>query len=261
MGYEVRAMSFGEILDVGFRLLRDNFALLVGIPAVIYIPLSVATSWFSANPQAATSGFAIGIGLVAILLFTVGSPIVSAAVTYAVGQIYLDRAVTFNESFGVGFSILLPLVGTTLLYFLAVFVGLLLFVIPGVYLGLALMLVWQIMVLERVFGVAALKRSRELMRGNLLRGFGVLFIGGLIVGVISSVLQLVLGFIPLLGPIGAGLAEAAGGAYTTAIAVVLYFDIRCRKEAFDLEHLAQMVEARGASGMIAGAGQGGPLVR
>jgi len=28
--------------------------------------------------------------------------------------------------------------------------------------------------------------------------------------------------------------------------VVMYFDIRCRKEAFDLEHLASLVDARGA---------------
>jgi hypothetical protein len=29
--------------------------------------------------------------------------------------------------------------------------------------------------------------------------------------------------------------------------VVLYFDIRCRKEAFDIQHLAQLVQAEGAA--------------
>ena len=33
-------------------------------------------------------------------------------------------------------------------------------------------------------------------------------------------------------------------AFMFATAVVLYFDIRCRLESFDLEHLARMVEGR-----------------
>jgi hypothetical protein len=34
--------------------------------------------------------------------------------------------------------------------------------------------------------------------------------------------------------------------FQTAVAVVLYFDLRCRKENFDLEHLAQLVEGAAA---------------
>ena len=32
----------------------------------------------------------------------------------------------------------------------------------------------------------------------------------------------------------------------SAVIVVLYFDIRCREEAFDLEHLAGLVEEEAA---------------
>jgi hypothetical protein len=96
-------------------------------------------------------------------------------------------------------------------------------------------------VLEGQFGARAMRRSRALMRGNLLRGFGVLAMSLLIVGVVSGVLQVALGFLPYLGTLGSSLAQAAGAAYNTAVSVVLYFDIRCRKEAFDLEHLARTV--------------------
>ena len=41
MAYEIRAMSFAEVLDTGFRLIRDHFALLVGIGLVLYAPLAV----------------------------------------------------------------------------------------------------------------------------------------------------------------------------------------------------------------------------
>jgi hypothetical protein len=37
--------------------------------------------------------------------------------------------------------------------------------------------------------------------------------------------------------------QAVGFAFTTAAIVVLYFDLRCRAENYDLELLAQQVEA------------------
>ena len=42
MRYEVREMSFAEILDTGFRLLRDHYVLLVGIAAALNLPLAIA---------------------------------------------------------------------------------------------------------------------------------------------------------------------------------------------------------------------------
>ena len=53
-----------------------------------------------------------------------------------------------------------------------------------------------------------------------------------------SPLRMTLGLGALLG----SLAEAVGVAFASAVSVVFYFDIRCRKEAFDLEHLAGLVE-------------------
>ena len=58
--------------------------------------------------------------------------------------------------------------------------------------------------------------------------------------------SLVFSFVPMVGPVFSGLASAVGTAYVSAVIVVLYFDVRCRKEAFDLEHLAQLVAAQPA---------------
>src|SRR5437879_8335379 len=142
---------------------------------------------------------------------------------------------------------LLPIVGTSLLVGICVMLGFVLLVIPGVYLFLSFLLVWQVMVLERRYGVTAMRRSRELMRGSLVRGLGITLAGAIIVSVVGGAIGLVVGHIPLLGPIGEGLARAAGVAYTSAVAVVLYFDICCRKEAFDLEHLARLVAGSAGS--------------
>ena len=116
---------------------------------------------------------------------------------------------------------------------------------------LAFILLWQVMVLERLFGTAAMRRSHELMKGNKGRALGILFVSGVVIAVLSTALQLLFSFVPLLGPIGSAAAQAVGNVYTTAISVVLYFDIRCRKEAFDLEHLARLVQGRtGEAGSV-----------
>src|SRR5262249_21770865 len=159
---------------------------------------------------------------------------------------YLGRPPTMREALRRAFGILLPLTGTMLLLWL-VMAGLgALFVVPALalrflaladraipllllgvalvavaYVGLGFMLATQVMVLEQAFGVAALRRSAGLMRGNLLRGGGVAFLGAIIVGVVSGVLQLALYFTPLVGPVGSGLAHAAATAYTSAVLVVL----------------------------------------
>ena len=247
MNYEIRAMSFAEIMDVGFRIVSRHFGLIVGISAALYVPTAIlgtlvtphaipgADPWTSIS--AGRLGLVIGLGLYAIIV----SPIVSAAITFAIGEIYLGRNASIGQSLRVGASMLIPIVGTSILVGLCVILGFVLLVIPGVYLLLAFLLVWQVMVLEQRYGVAAMGRSRELMRGNLFRGLGIILAGAIIVSVVGSAIGLVVGHVPLIGPIGEGVARAAGAAYTSAVAVVLYFDIRCRKEAFDLEHLARLV--------------------
>lgn len=250
MRYEIRAMSFGEILDTGFQLLRNHFGLLVGLSLVLYAPVALLSLLLAASAQ---SGEAPSVPIALFGMLPLGltilivAPIVSAANTYAIGRLYLGEAVGFGDAWRTAVELMLPLVGTSLLSMLAIGVGLVLLIVPGIYLILAFILLWQVMVLERVFGVTALRRSHELMKGNKARALGVLFVSGVVVAVLSTALQLVFTFVPLLGPVASAAAQALGNVYTSAISVVLYFDIRCRKEAFDLDHLARLVQGRSAA--------------
>lgn len=246
MSYEIRAMSFGEILDTGFRLVRNHFALFIGIGATLYVPLAFAgyainqsMGLAAGSPEAAMKAglAAMGLGLVMAAL----SPIATAAITHAIAESYLGRRASFGEALRVALSILLPLMGTFLLYLLAVMGGFLVLVIPGIYLMLAFMLVTQIMVIERRFGTRALGRSRALMKGHLLRGFGIFLVAFLLMSVLQTGVDLVLRPLPLVHAVGSGLIQAVGFAFYSSLGVLLYFDIRCRDEAFDLEHLSRVV--------------------
>ena len=80
MGYEIRAMSLGEILDAGLWLLRDHGRVLVGAAAVLHVPMALLlTAW----PQrSAGAPWLIAAPPMVVMLLVV-VPLVRAAVTWA----------------------------------------------------------------------------------------------------------------------------------------------------------------------------------
>ena len=247
MDYEIRALSFGEILDTAFRLVRNHPKTLIGISLLLYLPYAVVAGFFTDEQMLAQlSSSAVMVMVLSALALMVISPIVSAAITHAVGEIYLGRPAGIRESLGVGWSVLLPLIGTTILLSLIVMGGFLLLVIPGIILMLAYSVVNPVMILERYFGLAALRRSQTLTKGHRMRALGLMMVAGIIMVVLTSGFEIMMAFIPFVGSVGSGIAQSIGMAFYSAVYVVFYFDLRCRQEAFDLEHLAQLVENQGS---------------
>lgn len=240
MRYEIRAMDFGEILDTGFRLLRDHVLLLLGIGLTFALPFNLALAMIDQQPGAAQIAGVVGLFLVAL----VAGPIANAATIFALGEVYLGRAVTIAGSLREALRVMLPLIGTGFLAVLAMMLGFVLLVLPMIYLMFAFVLVYQVVVIERTYALAALRRSRDLMRGNFGRAFG-LFV---VVSILYMVVSLAAGMLAIAGPIVAVAANSLTGAilagFQAAVLLVFYFDIRCRKEAFDVDHLAALVEAR-----------------
>ncbi len=266
MTYDIRPLSFGEILDRSFRVYLDNFAVLFGISAVVLIPAGILLS----------SGFLIGNGPATILDFLfliVAAPAMHAALTVGVAEAYLGRPVTIAEAYQTIRPIFLPFIGTYFLLALvfifpaALFGGLLgflnsfsgvIFVLAliagatiGIYFLVCCALVGPVMIVERRFGMAALKRSRELMLGSWWLTIGILITAGLIANVPAGALKFVWGFIPVLGVILTAATQAAASAYSMIALMIYYFDRRCRTEEFDLRLLAEQIRAQ--SGPISAA--------
>jgi len=71
----------------------------------------------------------------------------------------------YDQIFVEGFKRLLPSLLVLFLYAIIVIVGLLVFIIPGIYLAIRYSLSWPVVVLENKRGFNALKRSKELTTG------------------------------------------------------------------------------------------------
>jgi hypothetical protein len=265
MTYDIRPLSFGEILDRAFRVYLDNFVVLFGISAVVMIPAGILL----ATAPLVGTGVATALNLI---FLSIAAPLMQAALTVGVAEAYLGRPITIGEAYRSTRPILLPLLGTYLLMAL-------LFVIPGVVVGLTYLvspvlfafamlafvvvifyfigcwsLVGPVVVVERHFGMSGLRRSRELVLGSWWLTLGILLTAGLIANVPSGALRFVWAFIPVIGVILTAATQAVSSTYSAVAFVIYYFDRRCRTEDFDLRLLAEQVRAQGATSMATAPG-------
>jgi hypothetical protein len=127
-------------------------------------------------------------------------------------------------------------VGVILLTALAVVVGFVCLIVPGIYLTVALYFGAQAVVAEDRRPLAAIHRSRELVRGQWFRVFGI--------GVVFSIMIAVLGEIASIGfraaadsadrqvfqLVGSMLFAVITIAFTALAATLVFFDLRVRSE-------------------------------
>jgi hypothetical protein len=141
----------------------------------------------------------------------------------------------------------------TVLGTLLAVLGLLFFIVPGVYLYVAFAVAVPVLLTEGVKGRKALGRSRRLVKGRWWGTFGVVVLGAILVGIVEAALVGLAAVFttidtadPTLGSflVNTGatvLASLIATPFAAAFVVVLYFDLRVRKEAFDLQLLAQQI--------------------
>jgi hypothetical protein len=203
-------------------------------------------------------------------------PLATGALTCAVGMRYLNEPASIGRAYRRILPIFFKYLGTTMLSGLVIGLTFLGFLLPGIFLvvsgnmiagSLALVagaplsmvfgyrfMTWffataSVVCIERLGGTAAMGRSRFLVKGFGWRVFGLLFLVGLLQGTMMMPISMSGQFIlPRLTESMAlqftisTLAEQALAMvitpYFSAVLVLLYYDLRIRKEAYDLELLA-----------------------
>jgi hypothetical protein len=242
----LRPLSLGEILDVSFSLYRNAFGPLVviavvtsGLPQIVSVYLDAAGGPLE-NPL-----FWLGNSLLGLMLGTIGV----GATTFIISERYLGRSIPAGAAFGRATPYFGRLLVLSILAGLAIMVGALLLVVPGLIIASGVLLAVPALVLESLpSGGRALSRSWELTRGLRAKGFLTVCVAILLL-VIPTV---AIGFIAaMFGGAGAEAGETSPALtaaavvlatiispYVYVVITVLYYDARVRKEAFDLEMLA-----------------------
>jgi hypothetical protein len=239
MTYNIRPLSFVEILDSAFSIFRDNFVLLAGISAVVLLPVElIMAAGFGGHP---------GLSIVGVLLTLIFEPVMAVAFTTAVASVYLDRPVTIADAYRSVGKVFTPVIGTLLLMDILLFLGALALIVPAIYFAICWSLVFPVMIVEHRFGMTGLRRSRQLVSGVWWKTLGVLLVALLIARVPALVLNMIWSFIPVLGSLLTATTTSIAAAYSLVVVVTYYFDRRCRIEDFDLRLLAEQIRAEGAT--------------
>lgn len=107
----------------------------------------------------------------------------------------------------------------------------------------------QAIVVENLGGIAGLRRSWQLVRGTFLRVVGIYILMSILIGLLTSgptyVLQIAVSLLPnfvvatILNQVIVAVITLLVQPLQFAILTLLYFDLRIRKEGYDLELRAQ----------------------
>jgi hypothetical protein len=274
----LRPLGIGEVLDVAIKLYRRSFVELVKAVAVVTVPVQILVGVLQESITATSDSFtetdrfgnttSVDAGqlwtlLAAFLGVTVltllASQIASAASFRLVAGSYLDERSTWRESLRFAAERLRSLVWLAFLAGLLTVLGFLACVIPGIYLYGAWSVAVPVLVLEDVRGRRALGRSKALVKGRWWPTAVALLLSSMLTGVVAGGLQalLTLPFDAIFhselltivtGTIGAAGAGVLTTPFTAAVVVVIYVDLRVRREGFDLEVLARRLGTEGTPG-------------
>jgi hypothetical protein len=264
----LRPLEIGDLLDETFRMYRRHFLFFAGISVLLAVPSAalygLAFAWFTFALQENTTTFTYltpliataGAGFLATLLIL---PFTNSAVMYAACESAVGRPVTLG---GVFFGILrryFPLLGYWLLFSLSALVAALLCVAPlalWVWIFVGWIVVTPVMFIERISLGAAMRRSWDLVRGRWWRTFLVLllmlivwYVARLALNAFLQLGQFLLAIV--LSPFivagvtlaSAELVSALVSPVLQIIVVLIYFDLRVRREALDLFQMAYRLAA------------------
>ena len=261
----LRPLEIGDLLDETFRMYRRHFFLFAGLSVILSLP-QAALSGYSYNALfgsllQTTPGqpldfsvitstlYALGVALivtVVLLPFSIG------AVTFAACESALGRPVTVSSVLRGVLRKYLYLLGYGMLIFLMAFVFCLIPLWVWIWVGWAV--VMPVMFVENSGLGAAMGRSWWLVQNRWWRTFLILFLMFVLTNVVSVALaafvglgQTLLMLVVSRAMVGwiSGATSAIVGSLVDPIIqialVLIYFDLRVRKEGLDLFQQAQRV--------------------
>ena len=198
------------------------------------------------------SGAALALGLASFLLAVAAT----AAGISCVGRAMTGRSTDVLDCYGGAVNVLLPVLAVVVLVALAL-VGsvILMIIVIGIPLFFFLLVIWSFathaVVIENRGVFNALGRSRELVRGNWWRVFGIGLVFMLIVFAVVLLIVLVSIIIDLLfnpGPLAYSILGGVVGALLSPVyyiaSTLLYIDLRVRKEGYNLQALSDDLTRR-----------------
>lgn len=248
-----RPRGVGEILAHAFEIYRMHWRNLLALVAIVVVPLTVlqvvvsdllASSFevtTTAGGETVVDGsfatFGIGaavVGILSLLTYT----ILTGAITRAAAATFVGRDLDIGESYRFGLARFWSIVLVGILVGLAVIGGFILLIIPGIFFAVRLSCSIPALVIEDKRGRAALSRSWNLVAGFGWPVFGAFIVASLLTGLVSGALTAPFSDNLAARAIAQSVAAVVTMPYTALVGILIYLDLRVRKERYTQGELA-----------------------
>jgi len=230
----------GDVFSKTATLLSRNFLIFFVVAVVAGLPRLL---WAEVNTRDPTN-FPLGRFFGGLSLFLILNTLAQAVILYGAFQAMRGRPVNLGECLKVGLSRFFPIIGLVICAYVAIWIGAMLFIVPGIILAIMWYVATPVCVVEQKGPLASLGRSSELTKGHRWKIFGMvvlLYIGAIIVGLIIGAL-LGLTRSPILVTLGTLVWTGAWGAFYAIFGVVTYHDLRVAKEGVDTDQIASVFD-------------------
>lgn len=238
--------GIGKTLDSGIKLYLAGFKKVfpIALAASILGVLPNLLGFGAAGVDPASVGAMLG---VVFLIVIIGSIILYSALTYRLGAVAAQHDVSFGDAIKRGVKTFFPVLVAYILYALAMMIGMVLLVIPGMILMITLSFFFIGIVLDDEGIIASLKNSHRVAWGNWWRIVIIYTIPMLVVMGLYMGMMLGISFAAAFG--GAAMGESImilmilGMAAISALVnplfysvmIAVYHDLKLRKDGGDIE--------------------------
>jgi hypothetical protein len=269
----MRPRRVGEILDGAVKVYVRNARTLMGLALVVIIPVQLITAvvLLSVVPSGSDvpngsgpfGGFRqqtvpdpaafLGADAVLIVLGGIGSALITAACVKAVSDAYLDHPTGIGISLRFAGRRLAAVIGMEILLSLGLVLAFIALIIPGIWLYASWSVAMPALLVEGRGPASSLGRSLKLVQGRWWPTAGVLLVSYVLVTIVSAIVQGLLSAVAalpshpsvVLAVVVATLSGTVGAVisnpFRAAVTTILYYDLRVRKEGYDLQVLADQL--------------------
>ena len=179
-------LGINEQINMGLRLGARYYLSFLLISLIVDIPLALAGVMGDKSSSSILS-FILGIPLIALI-----NPISKVAIIIAIIDITNGVKPTFRRAYSVVFSRFGAVIAASALWLISVAVGVLVLVIPGLFLLIAGQCIMGVVVTENLKGVAAFRRSWELVKPKFWSVLTIFLFVEITPGLLSAPISLLL---------------------------------------------------------------------
>jgi hypothetical protein len=259
-----RERGLGDILSAAWDLYTKNASQLIQIVAIVVVPLTLVQAFLVrvlVKPctvgdintfedlgnliDRCTGGFfrSMLIGALTYFVAVAIQQLVLGALMRGGAGTLLGRPIDVNGSYKYAFSRLGGLIGLALLVAIVVGIGFILLIVPGVIFGVFLSMAVPAFIVERKGVTDAMSRSWNIVSGSWWHVFGVIVVAGLLAGIVTGILNAIGGNNFFLFWIFSAIGQILTAPFVALVSIVLYVDLRIRREGLTPETLASELDA------------------